>query len=258
MSSTQEDQRAVGVSLVHLGQEAEPDQRRRGEAEDERPWARIAQDQRRATTSDSRPVRTKPMWRRVIGPRTATLSRDERRPPRRSWTSHQMFQACRDRIGEDRRSGSRPGCAGSRPARRPAMNGSHRTTMTASPIAAVRAISRQPAVRPEPGRERQDERQRLRLGHQAEREGRRGQPVAAVEREHEGGQGRQQVDALVLAPPGADVDDRRVEQDRSRPRRRPSTAAREARTTTSSGETDVGQRRRAPSSAPGSPDRSCR
>ena len=85
--------------------------------------------------------------------------------------------------------------------------------MTASPIVAVRTISRHPPCDPEPGGEREQERQRLWLGHHRQRQGRRRQPVAAVQREDKGGQRRQQVDALVLAPPGADVDDGRMEQD---------------------------------------------
>ena len=93
--------------------------------------------------------------------------------------------------------------------------------MTASPIAAGPDDLAPAAVRPEPRREREDERQRLRLGHDAEREERRGQRVAALEREHERRQGEQQVDALVLAPPGADVDDRRVEHDDRRGDDRP-------------------------------------
>ena len=40
----QEDERAVRVALVHRGQEAERDQRRRGQAQDERPRPRVAQD----------------------------------------------------------------------------------------------------------------------------------------------------------------------------------------------------------------------
>ena len=43
-------------------------------------------------------------------------------------------------------------------------------------------------------------------------QGRRG-PVAAVDGEHDRRQGRQQVDGLVLAPPGADVEDGGVQQD---------------------------------------------
>ena len=70
-----------------------------------------------------------------------------------------------------------------------------------------------PSGRPEPGRERQDERKRLRLRHQRDRDQRGGRPVVAVDREHDRRKSKEQVDRFVLAPPRADIDDRWMQQD---------------------------------------------
>ena len=113
------------------------------------------------------------------------------------------------------------------------------------------------AVRPEPSRERQDEGQCLRLRRHAHGQGRSRQAVPPVDREHDRRQRRQEVDALVLAPPRADVDDGGVEKDDRGGDHRPPRPGPQ-RIGEQQGQADVGQRGRDLHRASGSTGRSCR
>ncbi len=83
----------------------------------------------------------------------------------------------------------------------------------ADPDHRSRHSSAEPVAGEEPRRERHDERQRLRLRHERDREHRRGRQRVAAHGEEVRDEPEHDVDRLVLAPPGAHVDHRRVEED---------------------------------------------
>ena len=131
------------------------------------------------------------------------------------WTSHQMFHACSDRIGKMSFWYSARLLQVVRAARRPRMNGSHSDDddrqRRSRPSG---AISRHPPCAQNQAANGRRNGRACGLVISATRQGRRGQPVAAVQTaKTRAASADQQVDALVLAPPGADVDDGRVEQD---------------------------------------------
>ena len=161
----QEHQRPVRVALVHLGQEPEPDQRRCREPEDERPRPRVAHDRGSRRRATAGPSMTKPIWRSVIGPRTATWSEaNSRRRPRSGRATRCSTPGA---TGSGRcRSGRRPGCAGSRPVHRPPTNGSHSDDDDRQPDRRRSgAISRHPPCVQNHAANGSEERQGLRLGH---------------------------------------------------------------------------------------------
>ena len=176
-------------------------------------------------------------------PEEGHVVRDEARPRRRV-PGRATTRSRRAATGSRRRrSGTRrdfPGTSTGPPA---GMNGSHRTTTTPRPIRPVRTSSRQPPVAQNHAANGRMNGSACGLVIRRHRHQGGGRPVVAVDREDDGPQGRQQVDRLVLAPPGGDIEDGRVEEHRDPADDRPGRACAQG-VDHERGEAQVGQGRR--------------
>ena len=145
-----------------------------------------------ATTSDSNPVMSEADVAQGDRPDDRDVwSVDERRRRAAIWTSHQRFQAWSDRIAEDVVLVDGQVARDSRRVRRPARNGSHSDDDDRQPDRrrAERSRASPPCAQNQAANGRRNG-SACGLVISAERQGRRGQPVASVQREDERGQGR--------------------------------------------------------------------
>ncbi len=207
---------------MHRGQEAERDERRRRESEDQRPWPRIAQDrdedhqleQRGQGVADVAEC-DRPEDGVVVGHELAAGERLLDEPPQIPCPERQDREDVALVLGQVLQVVGR---AAGRDERQPDEDDD------AGPDRGRRQEPAQAAASPEPGGERDEEGECLRLGHERECEGRGRHRIPILEREHDRRHGEQQVDALVLAPPGRDVEDGRDQQDRDGGRHAPDDA----------------------------------
>ena len=196
---------------MHLGHEREHDEDRGDEPDDEGPGPRIADDapgdrDRQDGRHEIPDVaeRERPGERDVVADEVPTGGRLLEQPPRvpRAQREHvEDLALIRAEVSEVSR---RP--AG-RQERQP-QHRDHRQTDERGPKEVAPA-----AGRPEPGGEREEERDRLRFGHERHRDQRGGNPVPTVDRGDHCRQRREDEDRLVLPPPRADVEHGRMEED---------------------------------------------